>query len=116
MKHHRVMRVRVCVIRFIEELDPEADLELLRQHDIVFRRECNQVFLFVNYCLKWAVQNSCCTPWGIASILSTSTDSALERSFNLANELSHGVMSEPQVYKALDHYADDILSFLAESK
>jgi len=90
--------------RFDEELDPEADLELLRRHDIVFRSECNQVFLFVNYLLKWAVRQDC-TPRDI-SILLSDRKGTLSKCFQLARERSCGVMTDFIVYRVLNHHSD----------
>lgn len=104
---HLILTSICC--RFVEELDPESDLDFLRQHDIVFRPECNQVFLFVNYCLKWAVRRNC-TPRDIAVMLSDGHHT-LAKSFQLAHELSHGIMSESQVYRALDRHAEALMAF-----
>lgn len=102
-----------AILRFIEDLDPEGDLEVLRQHDVVFRPECNQVFLFVNFCLKWAVRHNC-TPRDIALMLSVPSQ-PLANTFKLADELSHGTMSESQVYRALDCHSEALMALATNS-
>lgn len=88
-------------------MDPEADLEILQHNDVNLRPECQRIFLFVNYFVKWAVRRSC-TPRDIANVLSDSE--RLNQTLQRALERSYGTLSELQVYKALDLDSDALLA------
>lgn len=59
--------------KFIEELDPRKDLDVLASHGIDFGPECIRVFLFSNYFLKWAVLRYNYTPRDIAVVMSNAS-------------------------------------------